>query len=456
VLALSRYNIISRFETGKGSSYFLVNPLSGHADILNEEEHQKLLNGNFPDQQLLLEKGYLVEPAQEQARFREAYLRFTEDRDKDELQIFFVPTYACNFGCTYCYQSEYQPEPGWPTREKIDAFFSYLDRELAGKKKYVTLFGGEPLLPSKSAEAGVEYFVEEAAKRGLELAVVTNGFYLKERLGLLMKAKIREIQVTLDGPAEIHDRRRALKGGGPTFDRIVEGVDAALELGVPINLRVVVDRENLPHLHRLADIAIARGWTRSAKFKTQIGRNYELYTCQQAPGKLQTRLELYQELYQEILKHPQIMEFHRPAFHVAKFLFDHQELPGPVFDSCPGCKTEWAFDYSGKIYPCTAMVGKQGEDVGTYYPKVELKNDAISSWQDRDVLSISACKSCPVALICGGGCAAIAKSKQGTIGSPDCRPVRELLEIGMSLYFPEGTPETETEKTNDDTRNQCC
>ena len=41
--------------------------------------------------------------------------------------------------------------------------------------------------------------------------------------------RYREIQVTLDGPEEIHNKRRPLKGGQGTFDRIVAGIDAALE-----------------------------------------------------------------------------------------------------------------------------------------------------------------------------------------------------------------------------------
>ncbi len=97
------------------------------------------------------------------------------------------------------------------------------------------------------------------------------------------KGKIREVQVTLDGTADIHNSRRFLKGGDGTFDRIVRGIDAALANKIDINLRMVIDKENIDNLPDLAQFAIDKGWTKSRYFKTQIGRNYELHHCQSAP-----------------------------------------------------------------------------------------------------------------------------------------------------------------------------
>ena len=134
-------------------------------------------------------------------------------------------------------------------------------------------------------------------------------------------------------------------------------------------------------------------------------------------------------------KYPYIKEFHKPAFSVSKFLFEHGSLPDPLFDSCPGTKTEWAFDYTGKIYSCTATVGKSGEELGTFYPGISLNDDAVSEWEERDVLSIDKCRSCELQLACGGGCASVAKNNTGMINAPDCRPIKKLLELGIGHYF---------------------
>ena len=110
-------------------------------------------------------------------------------------------------------------------------------------------------------------------------------------------------------------------------------------------------------------------------------------------------------------EHPELLEFHRPAFSLARFLWENGELPDPLFDACPGCKSEWAFDYTGRIYSCTAMVGKNGEELGTFYPEVTRNAARIDEWQARDVTTIPGCRDCAQQLACGGGCGAVAKNR---------------------------------------------
>jgi len=430
---ISSHNIFSRLRDS--DQHFLINPLSRQADILDAETAEEYRSGQFADPSVWVEKGYLVEPAEEAKRYKAAYLNFIENRDRDEVQIFFLPTYACNFACSYCYQEGYEPHREVFREDVIDAFFTYIDAEFAERRKYITVFGGEPLLSGEATGLTVERLIREAGKRGLELAFVTNGFHLEEYVPLLKTGKIREIQVTLDGVGDAHDRRRPHKAGEASFDRIVRGIGACLSAGIPVNLRMVLDKENIEELPRLARFAREQGWTASPLFKTQLGRNYELHYCQKGSGKLYDRVSLYQDIYDLVLKNPEILEFHRPAFSISKFLWENGEMPQPLFDACPGTKTEWAFDFTGKIYSCTATVGKPGEELGTFYPVRTLKSEIIAEWGERDVTGIPECALCNLRLACGGGCASVAKNKSGRILSPDCRPVTELLELGLSLYF---------------------
>jgi uncharacterized protein len=431
----SEHNIVSQIRDSK--NYFIVNLLSRNADILEPELGRRYLSGSlFPEEASAFEeKGYITGEKAEAALYRRRYLDFIEARDNGEVQLFFVPTYACNFACAYCYQNAYNPEQQPWNREVTDAFFAYIDGELSGRRKYVTIFGGEPLLPSPKVREGLEYFIRRAGERSLGLAVVTNGYHLREYLDLLGTGDIREIQVTLDGPRDVHNRRRPLQNGQGSFDAVVEGVDEALSRGLPVNLRVVLDRENTDALPELARFARRRGWTERDNFTTQFGRNYELHVCQKEREKIFSRIGLYEKIYALLRNYPEVGEFHRPAYSISRFLFDNGELPEPLFDSCPGCTTEWAFDYTGKIYSCTATVGKEGEELGTFYPEMVRAADRIEEWEDRDVLSIPECGSCSVRLACGGGCASAAKNSTGKLHAPDCRPVRELLELGMALYF---------------------
>lgn len=428
----SHHNIIA--PVAGSDEFFIVNPLHNSADFLSAEELQLLQNEQDPDGEFAA-RGYLVAPENEKKDFKYAYLDFMQQRDEDEVQLFFVPNYSCNFACTYCYQEGYEPVKQQLSVEIIDAFFEYVKKEFAGRKKYVTVFGGEPLMPGERQRQLISHLIDHSVKAGLDLAFVTNGYTLTSYLDLLKKASIREIQVTLDGTQPVHDSRRYLHGKLPTFSKIVDGIDACLEAGMQINLRMVVDKDNIDNLAPLAKFAIEKGWTSSPIFKTQIGRNYELHVCNSSPDRLFDRATLYKHLYELLKVHPYIAEFYKPAFSIAKYISENGALPTPLFDSCPACKTEWAFDYTGTIYSCTATVGKQGEELGTYYPEVSRKADAIEEWQNRDITTIEKCRTCDVALACGGGCASVAKNKNGHVNSPDCRPVKELLSLGAAWYF---------------------
>jgi uncharacterized protein len=435
----SRHNIFSKIK--ESDNYFIVNLLSGNADILDPDEgcmvqdfrDGKTISAEFHSN--LVSQGYIVDANEEASLYRKKYLDFIDERDEEEIQLFFVPNYSCNFACTYCYQDEYTTSKQGLTNDIIDAFFKYVNTEFAGRKKYITIFGGEPLLNSPKQKDLIAYLLQQATASKLEVCFVTNGYSLTDYIDILATANIREIQITLDGVGSMHDERRFLKGGGKTFEKIVEGVDACLKNNLPVNLRMVVDKENISGLAEMARFSIDKSWTKSNLFKTQLGRNYELHHCQATSEKLFSRISLYETVYEQVKQHPYILEFYKPAYSISKFLAENGELPEPLFDACPACKSEWAFDFTGHIFSCTATVGKEGESLGTFYPEITRKDEMVNAWENRDVTSIPECSACSMQLACGGGCGSVAKNRTGSVCSTDCRPVKELLKLGFSAYF---------------------
>jgi uncharacterized protein len=441
-MKFSRYNIFSKIKDS--DNYFIINLLNGSADILTPEEAGKIdsvqkgidiTDKGFARE--LSNKGYLADSAEETKLYRQKYLDFIDSRDKEEIQLFFITNYSCNFDCSYCYQDQYNNPNQELSTEVIDSFFRYIQSDFAGREKYITVFGGEPLLNSPKQKANINYLLEKSKEAGLDVCFVTNGYTLEEYIPLLKRASIREIQVTLDGTEEVHNRRRFLKSGEGTFGKIVRGIDSCLENHLSVNLRMVLDKGNIDNLPDLVQLAIDRGWTKSPYFKTQVGRNYELHHCQSANDKLFSRISMFERIFELVKLHPHILQFYKPAYSVTKFLSENGSLPEPLFDSCPACKTEWAFDYTGKIYPCTATVGKSEETLGSFYPAVTKNTRLIEDWERRDITSIEECRECSSQLACGGGCGSVAKNNTGKICSTDCRPVKDLMELGFSGYFME-------------------
>jgi uncharacterized protein len=446
-MRLSRTTLLARIP-GR-AEVVVVQPLSGQAAIVGEAEARAL--------EALAHGGALPPTLPEQA-LREARFVVDSDSEDDDLaaaaradheaeeartptQLVVVPTFGCNLSCTYCYQEVFDPQArGLVSPQVIDAFFAYVDRHHGAEspRPYLTLFGGEPLVDTPAHHDRLSRYLQGATARGIRVATVTNGYDLEVFVPALAAAKVKEVQVTLDGPATIHDARRPHGSGRGSFDRIVRGLDALVAAQVPVNLRVVADRENLPSLPALARLAEARGWLDlpEARFKTQIGRNYELFGCasRQARGALFDRVELWTEYARLAEADPVLRRFHRPRFHGARHLAEQGELPMPNLDACPATKKEWAFAPDGGLYGCTATVGNPKYRLGSFHPEIVREEAAIAPWRTRSTRTIGECRSCAAAPICGGGCAALADSHGKGIGGPDCRPVRELIGLGARYY----------------------
>ncbi|MCX6307603.1 MAG: hypothetical protein NTY32_01825, partial [Bacteroidia bacterium] len=115
----SKYTIVSPVKDS-ADEYLIVNPLYGSADVISAEEKERFLKELDPEG-AFAEKGYLTQEFEERAAFRNAYLDFLDRRETDEIQLFFVPNYSCNFACTYCYQEGYEPVKQVLSIEVIDA-----------------------------------------------------------------------------------------------------------------------------------------------------------------------------------------------------------------------------------------------------------------------------------------------------------------------------------------------
>jgi len=446
-MRLSRFAILAPVP-GSGK-LLLVQPLSGQAAVVGAAEADALralaTGGALPatlSESTLREARFVVDSEEEDAALRaDALAEWAGAAVDSPTQLVVVPSFGCNLACTYCYQEPFDPAGGGLMAEEVvDAFFAYVDRHHASEtpSPYVTLFGGEPLRETPAHRARLARLLHGAAARKLEVAVVTNGDDLAAFVPALARGPVKEVQVTIDGPRAVHDRRRPHASGRGTFDRVMAGVEALVAAGVPVNLRVVADRDNLPALPELAGLVAAKGWLDlpSSRFKTQVGRNYELFGCASRQGRdaLLDRVELWARYVELSDAHPILRRFHRPRFHGIGHLADTGELPAPNFDACPATKKEWAFSPDGTLYGCTATVGHPAHALGRFHPEIARDDAAIAAWRRRSTLTIPGCAACALAPVCGGGCGAVAWAREGTPLVEDCRPVPELYGLGARYY----------------------
>ncbi len=431
----------------------LVQPLTGQVAVVDQDDARALqalaAGGALPaavPETALREARFVVDSDDEdRALLEAARTEWAAEAAKTPTQLIVVPTFGCNLSCTYCYQEVFDPQArGLVSPEVIEAFFRYVDRFHASEepRPYLTLFGGEPLVDTPAHHDRLGRYLAGAREMRIQVAAVTNGYDLEAFVPVLAEGAVKEVQVTIDGPRAIHDARRPHGSGRGTFDRVVRGVDALVAAGVPVNLRVVADRENLPALPALARLADERGWLAlpERRFKTQIGRNYELFGCasRQARGALFDRVELWTEWARLADQEPVLRRFHRPRLHGARHLAEQGEFPVANLDACPAAKKEWAFAPDGALYGCTATVGNPKYRLGSFHPEIVRDEAAIAPWRARSTATIPQCQGCASAAICGGGCAALADAHGHGVGGADCRPVPELLGLGARYYGLDG------------------
>ena len=83
--------------------------------------------------------------------------------------------------------------------------------------------------------------------RRISNAFQTNGTLLNDEWGGFLRENGFLVGISIDGPRKLHDRYRVDKGGRPTFDRVMKGLEFLKKHEVEFNTLTVVNRENAKH-----------------------------------------------------------------------------------------------------------------------------------------------------------------------------------------------------------------
>ncbi|MBF0143434.1 MAG: radical SAM protein [Magnetococcales bacterium] len=139
------------------------------------------------------------------------------------LGVFCSVTGRCNLRCTYCWQREDESreegKAGWVSSVQAemtpDEWTRLVERMPGGM--FLGLTGGEVTI----SEA-FEPMLRTAAERRIPVTVNSNGATLRTKgIELLLALGVRNLSISLDGFAGVHDRVRQLPG---LFDRIVANI----------------------------------------------------------------------------------------------------------------------------------------------------------------------------------------------------------------------------------------
>lgn len=165
------------------------------------------------------------------------------------------PTGAiCNLDCEYCFfLSKEELYPGSEFRMPDDVHEAYVQGLLEaqrGVEEVVVAFqGGEPTM------MGIDFFrrtidlEQRFAAPGQRIlnTMQTNATLIDAEWARFLKDHGFLVGVSVDGPREMHDAYRVDKGGKPTFDRVMAGLDQLKRHEVEWNALTTVNAANGHH-----------------------------------------------------------------------------------------------------------------------------------------------------------------------------------------------------------------
>lgn len=139
----------------------------------------------------------------------------------------------CNLDCGYCYvyhmgNEDWRAQPkrmAEETQELVGMRLREL-RDAQGQAFSVVLHGGEPLLLGVRGLGGLLEMLRRALGEDCGISIQTNGVLVDPAILDLCAHHGVSLSVSLDGPAEVHDKFRLDRAGRPSHAKVVAGVNA--------------------------------------------------------------------------------------------------------------------------------------------------------------------------------------------------------------------------------------
>ncbi len=440
----SSYNYSCRIN----SRYTLINnTLTGALDIIenniwNLVESKKFSSIKSGPLSNLIERGYLYyDLKKEDEILVKLYNSYTKKASSRPFRVVFCPSYQCNLRCTYCFQTDLPSNPNKFMSSKIldesiDAA-EEMSKEKSGKVDSIELFGGEPLLlKNKPALKKIFKFAEE---KDAPITIVTNGVMAKDLIDILLavKEKIRMLQITVDGPAEIHDKRRIFPSGRGSFNKISESIDVLLKNNIHANVRVNVDNTNIDYLPEFYEYLSKKNWLKHPDFNIMLALVTDHSTLDYddviiPEEKLLERLIKIYDEYPELEDTFGFYKF-KPLRHILDLAGGAPNV-SPKFVNCESNLLEMIiFCPDGYIYACGESIGHPEYAIGRFSPRLEFYPDKKKLWTDRTILNIKKCRTCKFAPLCGGGCAFASILIYKDNSRPICERYQQVLDTFLKL-----------------------
>jgi uncharacterized protein len=341
----------------------------------------------------------------------------------------------CDLDCAYCYyltKDKLYPESDFRMSEEVLDTFT---REyIASQESPEIVFGwqgGEPTL------MGLDFFRRAVATQERYRApgtnilntLQTNGARLTEEWCHFFAENGFLIGISLDGPAPVHDTYRVDKGGKPTFDRVMRGVELLRRHGVEFNVLTTVHDANADRpldVYRFLRDDVGASFIQFIPVVERIGEGdaSERSVTGEAYGAFLSAV------FDEWVRND-VGRIFVQIFDAALAAWVGLPPGVCVFDET--CGNALALEHNGDLYSCDHFVEpahRLGNIRGSALP-VLVGGEAQRAFGEAKKTELpDYCRTCEVRFACNGGC-----PKNRFIATPEGEPGLNWLCEGYRSFF---------------------
>lgn len=356
----------------------------------------KNIEKNHSNIDFLIDEGILVKKDFNE-KFLYKYIMNKIKYTNNTLSITDVVTLNCNLKCSYCmqqntYKTGYQKPQNLEKRIEL---WNLLHELFKSKNIVVTFFGGEPSLYPHY----IKSMVEKSEYLNLPIKnfnLISNGVsYSKDMFEVLDKIKF--VQITLDGPKEIHNSRRKSEKYNNTWNNIINTIKNILrKTSTIIVLHSVIDNANFSKTHmemikKLIEIFGIE--TLKERFIFNIGLlshpdGFSFYTLKNIPP-----LKVYGKIYIETLKN-----ILTNGLNVVDFL--------NVWPCTYNKESDIIIAPNGDLYNCISGIGIEEFKICSYNEFINNPERFLQKYSQmlENHITDKVCEDCKYLPICNGGC----------------------------------------------------
>jgi uncharacterized protein len=211
--------------------------------------------------------------------------------------LILQPTPFCNLDCDYCYL----PNRDSKARMSLHTVRRTMERLIAdnllGKTLDVVWHAGEPLaMPGDFYDEAIALMQEVAGPDcAVSHAVQTNATLIDDAWCALFRRHGVRVGVSIDGPAELHDRHRRTRNGRGTHAKVLRGMQCLREHGIPFHAIAVVTAATLARADAFFDFFLQER-------VQEVGCNFDEAEGTHARSSLETREEAHAAFLARLLE----------------------------------------------------------------------------------------------------------------------------------------------------------